>query len=96
MFLLVTQKCRIVNLRHEREIADYLERKRLYKQFETEEVFKKNIPVEEHLETTLENARLGAQIGTSNGMPHYDRYLQNERGVKYTGERIVMPHKVDT
>jgi hypothetical protein len=47
-------------MRHEKEISEYLERKRLYKQFETEEIFKKNIPVEEHLETTLQNARLGS------------------------------------
>lgn len=49
LFLVMTQKCRVIIERHDKEIAEYLQRKNLYKQFETDEIFKKNIPVEEHL-----------------------------------------------
>jgi hypothetical protein len=42
LFLVITQKCRIVNIRHDKEVAEYRHRKDLYKQFETEELFKQN------------------------------------------------------
>ncbi len=41
LFLTLTQKCRIVALYHDKEVADYLQRKKLYSEFESEELFKR-------------------------------------------------------
>ncbi|CDW89013.1 UNKNOWN [Stylonychia lemnae] len=42
LFLFMTQKCRIVQEIHNREIEEYRQRKNLYKEFETEEIFSRN------------------------------------------------------
>ena len=39
VFLFFTQKCRVVYEVHVREIEEYRQRKNLYKEFETDELF---------------------------------------------------------
>lgn len=72
LFLVATQRCRIVTERHQQEIEEYLQRKELYKQFESDEIFRKNSQFEEvH---PLKNENKAAVAG-------YETYYRNERGM---------------